>query len=178
MALHGRTARHSPFSTSLRRHCPTSAVLFARPTTRNSFVILLSLSDIPLHRICTREITGSPQLTQMSLYSMADLRPRDANHKLAFALYGCVAFHVVKHVGTPESWFRGCNALWPYCLASYAWPSVLPQQAQGSLSVVRLHLTEWGFHPLNIASLAGRTYNSQSNGIQNRAETIRHLLMI
>ena len=83
IALSGWTARYSPFSTSLHRHYPTSMVLFARPTTRFPFALLLSLLGIPLSRIYIKEISGFSPVDVMSLYSMADLRPRGANYWLA-----------------------------------------------------------------------------------------------
>ena len=60
IALHGRAARHSPLSASLRRHYPLSSVLSVHPTTCIPFALLRELSSIPHGHTSCGEIQVLP----------------------------------------------------------------------------------------------------------------------
>ena len=89
---------------------------------------------------------------------MADLERRCAVQNLTITINVRIDFRQVNNVVTQIiSDFGAKNALWPYCLTSYALPAQLPIQAQGSLPVVWLAPYWMGFPPIKYHTLAGRT---------------------
>ena len=102
---------NSPLSPSLLRHYPLSSVLCGHPTACNPFTLLRQLSGIPSQTHLRRRYTGSPSVDVMSLYGMADFKPRGAVRNLTITISSRIAFHLIHNVGTPVYLISGLNCL-------------------------------------------------------------------
>ena len=119
---------------------------------------LFSSFRCPTYR-CAARCNGSSRFSPvdvMPLYSMADLRPRGALHILAIASMQMLLSVQAKPLAH-QLIISGLKCLMTLLSNFLRLTLYVTVASPRLLSVVWLHLAEWGFHPLNITPLAGRT---------------------